>query len=60
MPFRTPQHPWLKIDHRAGIITCTRCKASLTISAIGGLESLIDNLRPFAREHAKCEEQSHE
>ena len=60
MPFRTPQYPWLKIDHRNGSITCTRCKTTVEISNITGLEGLIDTLRPFARQHAKCPEAKHE
>lgn len=56
MPFRTPQYPWLKIDHRTCHITCTRCGATSEGSPINGLEGVMDRLKPFAREHARCKE----
>lgn len=56
MPFHTPQYPWLAIDHKRGRLTCTRCKRSRRFNRCGGLEVLIDRLRPFAHEHKDCQE----
>lgn len=54
MPFRTPQHPHIKIDHRTTTLTCTHCGATSEGSPISGLEGIMDRLQPFAREHSKC------
>jgi len=56
MPFRIPQAPWIKIDHKRGVIRCMRCKKRAAVSPISGLEGLVDTVRPFRRKHQNYKE----
>lgn len=52
MPIRIKDHPWIKIDHINGLLTCTTCGDHEKVSVITGLEGIVDAARPFARAHS--------
>lgn len=59
MPLHVKDHPWIKIDHINGMLTCNRCREHEKVSVITGLEGIVDAVRPFARQHAHKEVEQH-